>query len=64
MPRRPTPQQLDLFNPLCDGERAPTPQWHSLPDEARLTLTELMVRLILDHADGAASQRKEAGQDA
>lgn len=62
MPRRPTPQQLDLFDPPCDAE--PTPQWQSLPDEARLTLTELMVRLILDHADGAASQRKEAGHDA
>jgi hypothetical protein len=64
MPRRPTPQQLDLFDPPSDLERFPTPQWQSLPDEARLTLTELMARLILDHADGADSQRKEAGHDA
>ena len=34
------------------------------PDEARLTLTTLMTRLILDHADGADRQRKEAGHDA
>lgn len=64
MPRRPTPQQLDLFDPPCAAEPIPTPQWQNLPDEARLTLTELMVRLILDHADGADSQRKEAGHDA
>jgi hypothetical protein len=64
MPRRPTPQQLDLFDLPPGPEPVPTPQWRSLPDEARLTLTELIVRLILDHADGAASQRKEAGHDA
>lgn len=64
MPRRPTPQQLDLFDPPCDAESAPTPQWQSLPDEARLTLTELMVRLILEHADDAVCQRKEASHDA
>ena len=29
-----------------------------------LTLTTLMTRLILDHADGADRQRKEAGHDA
>jgi hypothetical protein len=65
MPRRPTPQQLDLFAHPCDAEPAPTPHWRTLPDEARLTLTELMVRLILDHADGAnAAQRTEARHEA
>ena len=64
MPRRPTPQQFNLFEPPCAAEAVPTPQWKSLPDETRLTLTELMARLILDHAAGAASQRKEAGHDA
>lgn len=64
MPRRPTPQQLDLFGPPCNAEPVPTPPWQSLPDEARLTLTELLARLLLDHADGAACQRKEAGHDA
>ena len=62
MLRRPTPLQLDLFDPPSDPERIPTPQWQSLPDEARLTLTKLMVRLILDH--GAASQRRDAEHDA
>ena len=64
MPRRPTAQQLDLFDPPCDAEPVPTPHWQSLPDETRLRLTELMVRLLLDHADGAACQRKEAGHEA
>lgn len=64
MPRRPTPQQPDLFDPPSDPERFPTPQWQRLPDEARLTLTELMARLILDHAIDAARQRKDAGHDA
>lgn len=64
MPRRPKPQQLDLFEPPWTAEAVPTPQWKSLPDETRLTLTALMVRSILDHADDAASQHKEAGHDA
>jgi hypothetical protein len=64
MPRRPTLQQLALFGPPCDAEPVPTPPWQSLPDAARLTLTELMVRLLLGHADGAAGQRKEVGHDA
>jgi hypothetical protein len=64
MPRRSTPQQLDLFDPPCAAVSLPTPQWQSLPDEARLTLTTLMTRLILDHADGADRQQKEAGHDA
>jgi len=64
MPRRPTPQQLDLFDGPCNPELAATPQWQSLPDEAQLTLTKLMVRLILEHAEGVACQGKEAGHDA
>ena len=64
MPRRTPPQQLDLFDPPCAAGSLPTPQWQSLPDKARLTLTTLMTRLILDHGDGADRQRKEAGHDA
>ncbi len=64
MPRRPTPLQLDLFDPQSDPERFPTPHWQSLPDGTRLTLTELMARLILDRAGGVDSHRKEAGHNA
>lgn len=56
MPRRSTLQQLDLFDPPSGRERFATPQWRSLPDAARLTLTALMTRLILDHADGGAAE--------
>ena len=42
MPRRTPPQQLDLFDPPCAAGSLPTPQWQSLPDKARLTLTTLM----------------------
>lgn len=64
MPRRTTPQQLDLFDPPRNVGSLPTPHWKSLPDETQATLTGLMVRLILDHADGADGQRKEAGHNA
>jgi hypothetical protein len=44
------PQQIDLF-----AESAPTiggmPVWSGLPMEAQATLTSLMTRLMLDHAD-------------
>jgi len=40
------------------------PSWRQLPEETRAVLTELMARLILDHAqtDNAASS-KEADHD-
>jgi hypothetical protein len=48
--RRYVPQQIDLFS-----ENAPTiggmPAWSGLPTEIQATLTTLMTRLILDHAD-------------
>ena len=48
MPRQLTTDQFDLFSNHHDVE---TPQWQALPAETRRTLTKLMVRLILDHAD-------------
>lgn len=41
-------------------ERFPAPHWQSLPDEARLTLSGGMVRLILDHAASADAPRHVA----
>ncbi len=57
MPRRPAPQQLELFTRPSDADRVPAPHWQTLPQEARGTLTELMIRLILDHAAGAHANR-------
>ena len=43
------PQQIDLFaaEPLIRE----VPTWSRLPTEIQTALTELMIRLILDHAD-------------
>lgn len=66
MRRRPTPEQLDLFARPSDADLVPAPHWQTLPEEAQVTLTELMVRLILDHAVGAcqAPHRTEARHEA
>jgi hypothetical protein len=55
------PRQIDLFAEDT-GKTAPT--WRELPEEARVLLTNLMARLILDHArlDGAAPS-KEVNDD-
>ena len=49
--RRCVPQQIDLFagepRPAASG----TPAWSGLPTETQATLTDLMRRLILDHAE-------------
>lgn len=62
MPRQPKTQQFDLFSGMHDAKAAGTPPWQALPAETRLTLTKLMVRLILDHADGARAGRREEGR--
>ncbi len=59
MPRRPKTCQLDLFSNLCNAEIAQTPPWQGLPEEARLKLTKLMVRLILDHVASEEAARGE-----
>ncbi|NCM96342.1 MAG: hypothetical protein GW948_03250 [Rhodobacterales bacterium] len=65
MRRRPTPQQLDLFAHSSDADLVPSLHWHTLPEEARVTLTELMVHLLLNHTVSArAPQRTEARHEA
>ena len=65
MARRPNTDQLDLFAHLHDPKAARMlPPWQALPAEARLALTRLMVRLILDHAAGGrAPDEKEQRHD-
>jgi len=58
MRRRSTPQQLELFPHPSDADPVPAPHWQTLPEAARVTLTELMIRLILDHAAGAQAPRR------
>jgi hypothetical protein len=49
--RRRAPQQLDLFAGASRTMIGGMPAWSGLPTEAQAALTDLMTRLILDHAD-------------
>ena len=54
-------QQIDLFEGVAPAQ---TPVWQDLPEETRGTLTGLMARLILEHAQiSGAALRTEAGHD-
>ena len=54
-------QQIDLFDGVTPAQ---TPAWRDLPEETRDTLTGLMVRLILEHAQiSSPALRTEAGHD-
>jgi hypothetical protein len=57
----PGSQQMDLF---ASPRVVVAPDWSDLPEGARETLLGLMTRLILDHAQAAATlTRAEAGHD-
>jgi len=54
-------QQSDLFDDVTSTQ---TPAWQDLPEETQATLTGLMTRLILEHAQiSSAALRTEAGHD-
>ena len=54
-------QQIDLFDGVTPAQR---PVWQDLPEETRDTLTGLMTRLILEHAQiSGQALRTEAGHD-
>jgi hypothetical protein len=56
--------QLDLFGDDRPRAIVDTPAWPDLPAETRATLTGLMARLIIEHADGSrAGSTREAGHD-
>ena len=58
------PRQIELFAPVGPDEPTGTPGWADLPQGTRETLTRLMVRLILEHADkGRAPSLTEASHD-
>jgi hypothetical protein len=51
-PARPrAPQQIDLFAGARQKTIGDIPSWTELPAETRAALTDLMMRLILDHTD-------------
>jgi hypothetical protein len=53
------PRQFDLFASASAGATRKTPEWGVLPAETRQTLTHLIARLILKHADGDCAPRRE-----
>lgn len=52
------PRQFDLFAPTSHAGGTKKPEWRTLPAETRQTLTRLMVRLILEHAEGDRALRQ------
>ena len=62
--RRRAPQQIDLFAAETQTTIANMPAWSALPTEIQAALTDLMTRLILEHADkNSAGSMVEAGHD-
>ena len=56
--------QLDLFGDDRPRTIVDTPAWLDLPAETRATLTGLMARLIIEHADGSRTgSTREASHD-
>ena len=43
-------QQFDLFTRRSSESVTQTPEWRTLPEPTRQTLTALLTRLICDHA--------------
>ena len=61
-----TPQQIDLFAGELRLASGNMPAWsgQGLPAETQTVLTDLMIRLILDHADkNRIAATAEAGHD-
>ncbi len=62
--RREAERQLDLFVRSHPTPVAKAPSWRELPEQARMDLTGLITRLMLEHAVGVGSAlRPEVGDD-
>ncbi len=62
--RRRVPEQIDLFAGGLQTTTGGMPAWSGLPVEVQTALTDLMTRLILEHADKSRiGSMTEAGHD-
>ena len=60
---RSTARQFDLFAPAAkDNAEQILPQWQTLPEETRETVTLLLARLFLDHASADSPPSLEEAQ--
>ena len=58
------PQQIDLFGDASSISPLKTPAWRELPEETRSTLTSLLARLFLEHAQASrAVSQTEVSHD-
>ena len=57
------PQQIDLFAGDAPTTIGSMPAWSGLPTQTRAALTNLMTRLILDHADKGRIAVTEGSDD-
>ena len=62
---RSRPEQFDLLAQPGGSGQPRMPDWRTLPAETQQALTNLMVRLILEHirGDGHPGQAEERGHD-
>ncbi len=56
MPRKTMTTQLELFPETLFTAATPTPPWQSLPANTRQALTQLMARLMTEHAGAAGGE--------
>jgi hypothetical protein len=61
--RHRAPQQIDLFAGEPQRATGGMPAWSGLPTQTQAALTDLMTRLILEHADKNPIGRSETGHD-
>jgi hypothetical protein len=62
--RHRAPQQIDLFAGEPQKKIGDMPAWSGLPTETQSALTDLITRLILEHADKSRiGSVAEAGHD-
>ena len=60
---RPGNRQLDLFSPAPATPAASMPDWRSLPEATRRTLTDLMTDLLVAHRHGGPTDGLREGTD-